>query len=96
MQIQIEIENAAIAKRLFSLLKERYQVEIDLTVVKKQKLKKNNVYILRVMDRGMEILEDLGIYSSKGMRNTPYSVITLKECCARAYLARCVSCEWKH
>ncbi|MDE8242017.1 helix-turn-helix domain-containing protein, partial [Erysipelothrix rhusiopathiae] len=39
MQIQIEIENAAIAKRLFSLLKERYQVEIDLTVVKKQKLK---------------------------------------------------------
>lgn len=87
MQIQIEIENAAIAKRLFSLLKERYQVEIDLTVVKKQKLKKNNVYILRVMDRGMEILEDLGIYSSKGMRNTPYSVITLKECCARAYLA---------
>ncbi|AGN24828.1 hypothetical protein K210_06190 [Erysipelothrix rhusiopathiae SY1027] len=40
MQIQIEIENAAIAKRLFSLLKERYQVEIDLTVVKKQKLKR--------------------------------------------------------
>lgn len=86
MQLQIEIENATIAKRMFSILKNRYDVEIELKVVKKQNLNKNNVYILRVLSQGIEILEDLGIYTSRGMRHTPSSVITVKPCCKQAYL----------
>lgn len=86
MQLQIEIENATIAKRMFSILKNRYDVEIELKVVKKQNLNKNNVYILRVLSLGIEILEDLGIYTSRGMRHTPSSVITVKPCCKQAYL----------
>lgn len=87
MQIKIEIQNATIAKHLFSQLRERYKVEIELTVEKKQNLGKNNVYILTVLEDGMKILEDLGIYTSMGMRHTPSAVITLKDCCARRYLA---------
>lgn len=87
IQLQIEIENAAIAKQMFSLLKNRYDVEIELTVVRKHRLNRSNVYILRVLERGIEILEDLGIYSSKGMRETPSKIITLKECCEKSYLA---------
>lgn len=86
MQLQIEIENATTAKRMFSILKNRYDVEIELKVVKKQNLNKNNVYILRVLSQGIEILEDLGIYTSRGMRHTPSSVITVKSCCKQAYL----------
>lgn len=87
MNIKIEIENATIAKHLFSALKERYRVDIDLSVEKKQNLRKNNVYILTVKEKAIEILEDLGIYTSKGMRHTPSAVITLKDCCAKSYLA---------
>lgn len=87
MQLKIEIENATIAKHLFSALKGRYQVDIELSVEKKQNLRKNNVYILTVKEKAIEILEDLGIYSSKGMRQTPSAIITLKDCCAKRYLA---------
>ena len=86
MKLQIRIENATIAKYLFSAIKDRYGVEIELSVEKKQHLKKNNVYILTVLDKAIEILEDLGIYSSKGMRNTPFAPITINECCKRSYL----------
>ncbi|QIK87021.1 DNA-binding protein WhiA [Erysipelothrix sp. HDW6B] len=87
MQLQIETENAAIAKRMYQIIKNRYEVQIELTVVRKQRLNKSNVYVLRVLEKGIEILEDVGIYSSKGMRETPSKIITLKECCAKAYLA---------
>ncbi|QIK68871.1 DNA-binding protein WhiA [Erysipelothrix sp. HDW6C] len=87
MQLQIEIENAAIAKRMYSIIKDRYAVEIELTMVRKQRLNKSNVYVLRVLEKGIEILEDVGIYSSKGMRQTPSRIITLKDCCAKSYLA---------
>lgn len=86
MKLQIKTENATIAKYLFSGIKERYEVEIELSVEKKQHLKKNNIYILTILDKAIEILEDLGIYSSKGMRNTPFAPITLNECCKRSYL----------
>lgn len=86
MKLQIKIENATIAKYLFSAIKARYDVEIELSVEKKQQLKKNNIYILTVLDKAIEILEDLGIYSSQGMRNTPFAPITINECCKRSYL----------
>lgn len=86
IQLQIEIENANTAKHMFSRLKKRYGVDIELSVVKKSRFNKTNTYVLKVLDRGIEILEDLGIYTSKGMRQTPSRIITLKSCCARAYL----------
>lgn len=86
MQLQIKIENATIAKYLFSAIKERYDVEIELSVEKKQHLRKNNVYILTILSKAIEILEDLGIYSAMGMRNVPFAPITLNECCKRSYL----------
>lgn len=86
MELQIEIQNPTIAKRIFSLLKERYDVETDLTVLKGNHFNKANIYRLRVLERGIGILEDLGIYSSKGLREVPYSVIVVKEASAAAYL----------
>lgn len=86
MKLQIKTENATIAKYLFSGIKDRYEVDIELSVEKKQHLKKNNIYILTVLDKAIEILEDLGIYSSQGMRNTPFAPITINECCKRSYL----------
>lgn len=89
VQLQIKIENASIAKRLYSLIKERYDAHVELQVIKKQNLRKNNIYAIRILEKGIEILEDLGLYSSRGVRKTPYSFIVVKECCAKAYLAGC-------
>lgn len=88
INLVVQIENATIAKRIYSLLRSRYpHLDIELAVLKKQNLRKNNIYILRIMKQGKMILEDLGIMGAQGLRKLPYTSITLKECCARAYIA---------
>lgn len=87
MHITVKTENANTAKRVFKFLKELYQVETQLSIIKKMKLKKNNIYVIRVVNKAMEILTDLEIMSKRGLQSHPSSKMVRKECCARAYLA---------
>ena len=86
-ELQIEILNATIAKRMFQLVKHRYDAETELTVLKRQNFNKGNVFRLRVKDKAMFILEDLGIYDSDGLRAVPLDTIVVQESFAQAYLA---------
>lgn len=87
MQIIVQTENANTAKRIWKMLKDMYQVETQLSVLKKMKLKKNNIYLIRVKNKAMEILRDLEIMSDSGLQEHPSAKMVRKECCARAYLA---------
>ena len=61
IHLRVQCEHANTAKRIWKLLKERYQVEPQLSVLRKVRLKKNNIYVIRVHERAMEILkEELG------------------------------------
>ena len=84
--INVQTENAAIARRIFSLIKNVYKIEIDLLVRKKMKLKKNNVYICRIKKEAKDVLEDLDIFSSGMLTNTITDEIKSKDCCRRSYL----------
>lgn len=64
LSISIQTENAAISRRIFSLIKHFYDVHINISVRKKMKLKKNNVYICRLDERVKEILTDLKILNN--------------------------------
>lgn len=66
MTLNVQSENAAIARRIFTLLKDHYQVVGELIVRRKMKLKKNNVYIVRVRNNVAEILSDLHIIDQTG------------------------------
>ncbi|EGQ1170693.1 DNA-binding protein WhiA [Listeria monocytogenes] len=59
--MDVQTENAAIARRMYQLLKDLYEVPIELLVRRKMKLKKNNVYIVRLKSGTRRILEDLRI-----------------------------------
>lgn len=85
--LTMKTENATTAKRVFKYLKELYHVETQLSVIKKMKLKKNNIYVLRVTTKAMEILKDLEILTDKGLQSHPSAKMVRKDCCARAYLA---------
>ncbi len=87
MSLIIKTENATTAKRTLKMVKDKYTVETDLSVIKKMKLKKNNIYQIRVLGKAKEILEDLGLYSSRGLLERPLMSVVVKDCCARAYLA---------
>lgn len=70
LSISVQTENAAIARRIFSLIKYFYDVHIKISVRKKMQLKKNNVYICRLDEQVKDILQDLYIlnndYTLKG------------------------------
>ncbi|MEJ7220180.1 DNA-binding protein WhiA [Staphylococcus gallinarum] len=59
--INVQTENATTARRIYSLIKKVFGVEVELLVRKKMKLKKNNIYICRIKSQSREILNDLGI-----------------------------------
>lgn len=84
--LNIQSENAAIARRIYSLLKDHYQVEGELIVRRKMKLKKNNVYIVRLRNQVQEILEDLGIFDLSGLNTDISDEIKNNEQKKRSYL----------
>lgn len=85
--LDISTENAAIARRIYTLVKKHFTVHVELLVRKKMRLKKNNVYIVRMPEKVQEILTDLRIVSEGFMFNDGIdSKIIRKNCCKRAYL----------
>lgn len=57
--LNVQSENAAIACRLYSSLKQFYHTESELMVRRKMKLKKNNVYIVRCRQNVRDIFGGL-------------------------------------
>ncbi|WP_453993888.1 DNA-binding protein WhiA [Bacillus nitroreducens] len=84
--VDIQTENAAIARRIYTLLKKCYKVGVELLVRKKMRLKKNNVYIVRLVEDAKDILEDLKIFESFTLRQEISSELVAKKCCKRSYL----------
>lgn len=85
--LDISTENAAIARRIYMLIKKNYNLHTELLVRKKMRLKKNNVYIVRVPNKVQEVLGSLHIVS-EGFQFTPGidKRIVRGSCCKRAYL----------
>lgn len=87
MTILVTIENAAVARTIYRLVKERFGGEISLFVKRKMNLKKNRVYGLRILSGAPIILTDLGLYTSRGLMEKPLRKIVETDSNARAYLA---------
>ncbi len=64
ISLDVQTENAAIARRLYTIVKKMYPYTVELLVRKKMRLKKNNVYICRIREGAREILADLEIVSN--------------------------------
>nr|WP_205423050.1 MULTISPECIES: DNA-binding protein WhiA [unclassified Facklamia] len=66
--LNIQSENAAIARRIYTLFKEHFSLDSELIVRRKMKLKKNNVYIVRCRQNVREVLEALDIFDGMFIR----------------------------
>lgn len=84
--LDVVTENAAIARRIYMLVKEHFQAHAELLVQKKMRLKKNNVYIVRLPQHAREILESLKIYGAGTFSQGIPKETVKKSCCKRAYL----------
>ncbi len=85
--VDVQTENAAIARRIYTLLKSHFVIQVNLLVRKKMKLKKNNVYIVRIIEQAKEVLEKLRIMiDGFQFQHAIDKKLVKKECCKRAYL----------
>ncbi len=85
--LDIQTESAAIARRIFTLLKVVFKGPIELLVRKKMKLKKNNIYIVRIKKGVSILLDTLQIdHEQDGFEQTNLNQSLKKDCCKRAYL----------
>ena len=65
LALEFQSENSAISRRVYSLLLKFYQVEANVIVRRTMKLKKNNLYIVRLNQNVRDVLEDLGIFDGE-------------------------------
>lgn len=84
-KIIIYIENNAVARRIFKLFKNVYDINPVITVRKKY-FNNGYSYILTIRNRVKEILEDLSIIKDNKYLNIPLEYITSDDDLLRAYL----------
>ena len=84
--IKIVIENNAVARRTYKLLKEIYDVNPSITIRKRIGINKGYSYILEIKKRIGDILTDLSIMDKGLFLNIPKSYIYDDEDTKRAYL----------
>lgn len=87
LSLDVQTENAAIARRLYSSMKKLYPYNVELLVRRKMRLKKNNVYICRVREGARELLADLYILTDDfQFNNSIEPALIPKTMQKRAYL----------
>ncbi len=89
--IKFQIENAAVARKYFTLIKKTFRINTEVSLRRNQALKKNQIYMLYITDHKvcMKILQATGIIediSKRVVRKDINPITVQKVCCRRAYL----------
>ena len=84
--LNVQTENPAIARRIYQLLKQFYDVESELLVRRKMKLKKNNLYIVRLKSGSDYVLNDLDILAGFQVKKTVPVDLLKNDAMVRSYL----------
>ena len=84
--ITITVENNAVARRIFKLIKNIYDVTPIITVRKRFNFNNNLSYILKIKSKKEVILKDLSIQIDGRYQNIPKEYLINDEECLRAYL----------
>lgn len=92
MQIEFSTENAAVARRIFRLLKTAFEISTQVSVEKTNRLKKHNNYIIKIEDHlSKEFLQEtkIDVNNDFNIMTFDFGVpkdLTKNEACKRAYI----------
>ncbi|MFA7688671.1 MAG: DNA-binding protein WhiA [Bacilli bacterium] len=64
-EIKIYTENSSIARRIFRLIKDIYNINSDIIILEKKVLNKKHVYLIYIREKVKEILMDLAIVNEE-------------------------------
>ena len=92
MEVEFSTENAAVARRIFKLLKIAYEISTQVSVEKTNRLKKHNNYIIKIEDKlAKKFLLDTGIADKEvfNIMSFDYGIpknLIKNDLCKRAYI----------
>ena len=90
LAVSVVTENAAVARKLLTLVKKLFGLYTEVMVQRKVRLKKNNIYLVRIPPQpGVEkILAQMGMWNEKNRLpdNRLKNRLLSKPCCRKAYL----------
>lgn len=85
--LKITIENNSVARRIYKLFKEIYDINLNITIRRRYGFNTNLIYIFKFNKKHQPILEDLSIYNKKGEYiDIPHEYIINDNEDLRAYL----------
>jgi len=85
--LSFDTENAAIARRVLTLLKQNFpDVGTGVLARKKKNLKKNNTYVVKVTSHVLEVADRLQVMPTDAGDFSIFDTLLVNNCCARAYL----------
>lgn len=89
--IKLQIENAAVARKYFTLIKKTFNINTEVSLRRNTNLKKNQIYMLYITDHKIciKVLQATGIV--RDMKNKVIGkdidpILVQSTCCKRAYL----------
>lgn len=92
IEIELSTENAAVARRIFKLLKILYNMSTEVSVKKSNRLKKHNNYSIKIEEEKVKtFLQDTELIKDEEINfmNFDYGIpkdLMKKDCCKRAYI----------
>ncbi|HZK24017.1 MAG TPA: DNA-binding protein WhiA [Oscillospiraceae bacterium] len=88
LALHVVTSNPAVARRIFSILKQTFKFNSELLVRRKIRLRKNNVYLIRIKEKEhvLKILQALGLLIDGDLKQEISEKVRKKKCCRRAYL----------
>jgi DNA-binding protein WhiA len=86
--ITFTTENAAVARKVLSLIKRGFNLRTEVTVSRGQRLKKRNTYAIKVLPSPQvtELLSQLGILQGDQINVASDRDLLRRSCCRRTYL----------
>lgn len=84
--IKITTESPVLARRVFDLMKEIYDIHASVTVRRGYNFTKNYIYIIEIKRRNEIILEDLGLMKNHQLQNIPSGYLIDDDILKKSYL----------
>ena len=85
-KIELITENSSIAKRIYQLFKDIYNIQAEINTIKNTNLSKKSLYHIEIAEQTNKILADLSIYEDDNYLEIPMDYIVSEEEEQRCYL----------
>ncbi|MCR5066880.1 MAG: DNA-binding protein WhiA [Erysipelotrichaceae bacterium] len=89
LSLNITCTNAKVIKRIAMDVRALYGLRCDIEATRQKNLDKRNIYTLIICEKAREILEDLDLWTGKGLQEHPRMGFLNHDEMVRSYLAGC-------